>query len=206
MKDPYATLDIDSSATSDEIRAAYRRLARTLHPDRGGGVDEMAALTEARDLLLDEERRAHFDATGKMDGRSQSQDMAAVTENFVGLLSEILEGGTQPDFDGTDIGAWLKKILDKKIEEADDHIAQFELRMRNMQSLRRRLKRTKQGKKGDAFLIGIDSVQRTLKANYLKVKRMRRTLTQMWDAVDQYEYLFTRQLAAPSGMTWVFTG
>ncbi|SJZ58620.1 DnaJ domain-containing protein [Enhydrobacter aerosaccus] len=49
-------LDVEQSATSDEVRAAYRRLARSLHPDlAGAGADDgarMAALTEAYQLLV----------------------------------------------------------------------------------------------------------------------------------------------------------
>ena len=45
-------LQISPTATHDEIRAAYRRLAAEMHPDRGGSDARLAALTEARDLLL----------------------------------------------------------------------------------------------------------------------------------------------------------
>lgn len=45
-------LRVPPSASHDEIRAAYRRLAAEMHPDRGGSDARLAALTEARDLLL----------------------------------------------------------------------------------------------------------------------------------------------------------
>ena len=45
-------LQVSPTATHDEIRAAYRRLAAEMHPDRGGSDARLAALTEARDLLL----------------------------------------------------------------------------------------------------------------------------------------------------------
>ena len=45
-------LQVSPAASPDEIRAAYRRLATEMHPDRGGSDARLAALTEARDLLL----------------------------------------------------------------------------------------------------------------------------------------------------------
>lgn len=45
-------LRVSPSAGHDEIRGAYRRFAAEMHPDRGGSDARLAALTEARDLLL----------------------------------------------------------------------------------------------------------------------------------------------------------
>lgn len=45
-------LQVPPTASPEDIRAAYRRLAATTHPDRGGSTAQLAALTEARDLLL----------------------------------------------------------------------------------------------------------------------------------------------------------
>lgn len=45
-------LQVSATASHDEIRASYRRLAAEMHPDRGGSDARLAALNEARDLLL----------------------------------------------------------------------------------------------------------------------------------------------------------
>ncbi|WP_133364647.1 J domain-containing protein [Qipengyuania sediminis] len=45
-------LQVAPGASAEDIRAAYRRLAADMHPDRGGSTAHLAALTEARDLLL----------------------------------------------------------------------------------------------------------------------------------------------------------
>lgn len=45
-------LQVSPTASHEEIRTAYRRLAAEMHPDRGGSDARLAALTEARDLLL----------------------------------------------------------------------------------------------------------------------------------------------------------
>jgi curved DNA-binding protein CbpA len=60
----YERLGVAPSASSSEIRAAYRKLARRTHPDvKGPGVDaSMAAVNEAWRVLGDPERRAEYDA------------------------------------------------------------------------------------------------------------------------------------------------
>ena len=68
MKDPYDVLGIEPGATLDEVKRAYRALAKALHPDANPD-DTVAAnrfreATEAYDLLSDPERRAEFDAGG----------------------------------------------------------------------------------------------------------------------------------------------
>ena len=45
-------LGVSAVTSRDDVRAAYRRLAADVHPDRGGSTAHLAALTEARDLLL----------------------------------------------------------------------------------------------------------------------------------------------------------
>ncbi|MDE0058573.1 MAG: DnaJ domain-containing protein [Defluviicoccus sp.] len=68
MNDPYEVLGIEPGATLDEVKRAYRALAKALHPDANPG-DTVAAnrfreATEAYDLLSDPERRAELDAGG----------------------------------------------------------------------------------------------------------------------------------------------
>lgn len=60
--DPYATLDVGPAATPEEIKRAYRRLAKRFHPDRAGGdADRFARITQAYELLGDPRRRAAYD-------------------------------------------------------------------------------------------------------------------------------------------------
>jgi hypothetical protein len=57
-------LGVDGTATETEIRAAYRRLARTEHPDADGSDERFIILTWAYETLSDPETRAAFDAAG----------------------------------------------------------------------------------------------------------------------------------------------
>jgi hypothetical protein len=58
----YDLLQLPRNATVDEVRAAYRRLAREHHPDRAGASGEtMAGINQAYEVLSDPERRARYD-------------------------------------------------------------------------------------------------------------------------------------------------
>ena len=70
MSDPYAVLGVSRDAGPDEIKQAYRRLARKLHPDLNpgdkSGEERFKDVNNAYQLLGDPEKRKRFDA-GEID-------------------------------------------------------------------------------------------------------------------------------------------
>jgi len=54
IKEATSLLEIDDEITSEKIDIAYKKLALTLHPDKGGNSEEMARLNQARELLQEE--------------------------------------------------------------------------------------------------------------------------------------------------------
>ncbi len=83
MRDPYETLGVPRTAGEADIKSAYRRLAKELHPDLHGGSETYAArfrdVTAAYAVLSDPDQRKAFDTRGEVD---QQQVDAVVQEVY----------------------------------------------------------------------------------------------------------------------------
>ncbi len=64
-RDYYEVLGVSKSASADEIKKAYRRLAVQHHPDKDGGNEEkFKEINEAYDVLKDAQKRQRYDQFG----------------------------------------------------------------------------------------------------------------------------------------------
>lgn len=61
MSDHYATLGVARTATPDDIKKAYRKLASQHHPDKGGDVKKFQEVEEAYRILSDPDKRSQYD-------------------------------------------------------------------------------------------------------------------------------------------------
>ncbi len=116
MKDPYETLGVAKTASADDIRKAYRKLAKKLHPDLNPGdkraEEQFKEVAAANDLLSDPEKRRRFDA-GEIDasGAEKAPPNARYYRDYAGEGGHPYEGhGAYGDFaQGDDIFAELMR-------------------------------------------------------------------------------------------------
>ena len=88
--DYYRVLGVSKSSTQDEIKRAYRNLAKKHHPDRNPGSKEseekLKRINEAYTVLSDPEKRSNYDRYGTADFQRINM------EGFGDLISQIFRG------------------------------------------------------------------------------------------------------------------
>ena len=98
MKDYYKILGVGETATSEQIKKAFKEIAKKEHPDRGGNKDRFQEASEAHDVLKDSQRRHDYDTQRKF-GRSDGQQHPFFNEDIFGDFFSGFGGGDM-DFNG----------------------------------------------------------------------------------------------------------
>jgi DnaJ-class molecular chaperone len=113
-QDPYQELGVSRQASADEIRKAFRKLAKQLHPDKNPGnkaaEERFKRVSAAFDLLEDAEKRKKYDR-GEIDadGRETMRGFAGGGNPFAGGGSEGGRGGA--GFEDVDLSEILGEMF-----------------------------------------------------------------------------------------------
>ena len=113
-KDYYEILGVKKDATTDEIKKAFRKLARKHHPDAGGSEERFKDINEAYEALSDSEKRKQYDQFGQYFGGNVPPGAGATgagwppgaggathtNVDFGDLFGDLLGGGGAGGFGG----------------------------------------------------------------------------------------------------------
>ena len=104
--DYYELLGVPKTATQDEIKKAFHKLAHKYHPDKGGDEKKFKEINEAYQVLSDQTKRAQYDQYGRVFDQGQGQPGA---NPFDGQGFNWAWGNSRPqgedvEFDMSDIG------------------------------------------------------------------------------------------------------
>ena len=100
-EDPYKVLGVAREASEDEIRRAYRKLAKELHPDlnpgdRGEAEERFKRVSAAYEIIGDAEKRKQYDR-GEIDANGEPR--RTFHRSYAGAGSGGPRGGAGPDID-----------------------------------------------------------------------------------------------------------
>ena len=107
--DYYKTLGVSKDASADDIKKAFRKLARTHHPDAGGDEAKFKEINEAYEVLSDPQKRKMYDQYGAAGGRIPNGGAGGFDFSGFGGWDEILDairGGGFGGFGGFDMGGF----------------------------------------------------------------------------------------------------
>lgn len=115
MRDPYEVLGLSRAASPDEIKSAYRRLARKHHPDVNQedphAEETFKEIGQAYAVLSDPDRRARFDQFGTLDEQPGG----------------FYQGGSFTDLFDMFFGGGVQTGVDPRLQDGDDVRAEVEL-------------------------------------------------------------------------------
>jgi len=121
--DPYETLGLARDADEQAIKAAWRKAAKTAHPDQGGDVEGFGRLQACYDLLKDPVRRKVYDNTGYDPQLADPRDLKGILM-LETLVNEFILDEREPgSFDPL---AAMRRKLSDDIVKSRFHILELE--------------------------------------------------------------------------------
>jgi curved DNA-binding protein len=97
---PYQILGVDTGASQDDIKKAYRRLASQHHPDKGGDTKKFQEIQAAYETLSDPRKKSEYDNPSPFGqgpfGGWQQADMGGVPPGFEDIFNHIFSRNQGP--------------------------------------------------------------------------------------------------------------
>jgi curved DNA-binding protein len=114
----YDTLGVDKAASQDDIKKAYRKLAKEYHPDKSGGDDtKFKLVAEAYDIVGDSNKRQAYDMRGSgADMFGQYHDSNV---NLSDIFDQMFGGAQQQQSKGLDVRIELHISFKEAMEGCD---------------------------------------------------------------------------------------
>ncbi len=185
----YAILDVDTSATTDEIHTAYRTLSKKYHPDMQGGDRRMFdEITLAHDVLMDDNSRAYYDRTGQIqstvaEGSAEAEMYNVVTQCLMAVQQQF------DDLESVDLLAVMKQSLSGNLSQVESQQQAFQ---KNVDRLTKIHKRTTAKKSATILLSLINSQIVAAQSQVDKAAHVVSTIKNAITFLDDYEYSFKK--------------
>lgn len=199
MTNLYADIGVEPTADAAAIKAAYRRRAKSAHPDAGGSQEQFERLNRAKLVLLDPRRRRQYDETGKVD-ESADDSIAKAMNVVVSAIDEVLGAlerrGHDPLY--VDIPQQARTKIIARLKQGEKHIGQSADVIRKLKAIIRRfsVKKGKVNRLGPLFAQRLRAAEDQLAHNKDAVMSMKLAL----EILDDHKFDFEKA-AAPQSRT-----
>ena len=105
----YEILGVSKSATQEEIKKAFHKLAHKYHPDKGGDEKKFKEVNEAYQVLSNQQKRAQYDQFGRVFENGAPNQGADQNFDFSWMWGNRSQGDTE--FDSEDLGNIFEEFL-----------------------------------------------------------------------------------------------
>lgn len=134
MKDYYKILGISKSASGEDVKKAYRKLAHKYHPDKGGDERKFKEVHEAYQVLSNRDKRAQYDKFGRVfegppgngggfrwnwqdtPGFDPEEAFSFDFQDFGDIFEDFFAGGTSPRTKEAKRGGDIELLIDLPLE------------------------------------------------------------------------------------------
>lgn len=184
-KNLYDTLGLNKKASEEEIKNAYRELAKENHPDKNenNSQEKMAEINEAYMILSDKEKREKYDAAG------QTKETPFQTK-FIGFVDQLLLKivNSELEVKHIDLIAEFKELTGQCIHNINAQVNQKQIQLNKYEILLKRLKT-----KGDnTILLAIEESIRSLNGQISAMNMETDFMNKCLDILEEYDYDFDK--------------
>ena len=186
--DLYELLGVEKGATKEEIKKAYRRKSAEYHPDKtGGSMVKQSLLNLAKETLIDEEKRSHYDKTGTVEGRRLDIVNKRAETVLASIACQIVDSPIMPD----NIIEYMEKNVEMGIDAGLNELNKYHREMHEMELRRGRMK-AKNGAYNyfDGYIDQkIEEMKIRIEKEELGIEVMRRVAEMVYDFEDSEQLM-----------------
>lgn len=113
----YEILGIKKNASQDDIKKSYRNLSKKHHPDKGGNGEKFNEINGAYMVLVDPQKRKHYDETGDIP---KDNEQGRINTELVNLFFIVIQSKGD-NIKYVDIFKEMLNMIGKKINEITNH-------------------------------------------------------------------------------------
>jgi curved DNA-binding protein CbpA len=188
--DPYRVLGVSRKATIGTINAAFRKKAKSMHPDHNNGdAGKFGELMKSVTVLRDPDKRRKFDETGIIEEDAPNNEQSAAVGAIIGYVQQIVAQhmqGFMADPSSFNFSTTIKQLMQQKINQLETSKSQA-IKVSGVFSRMEKRIRVKDGKSG---ILKTSLMSQAKDADDARIKFEAELKLQhaAWSMLDDYEF------------------